>query len=68
MVAEKSGKNLILGVDFITNCRNKPNSQIVTLSTSLKDKGHCTEAAISILALRLVSVAKSPKVNRGYTG
>ena len=53
---------------FHKNCKNKPNSQIVTLSTSLKDKGHCTEAAISILALRLVSVAKSPKLNREYTG
>ena len=53
---------------FRKKCKNKPNSQIVTLSTSLKDKGHCTEAAISILALRLVSVAKSPKLNREYTG
>ena len=48
--------------------KNKPNSQIVTSSTSLKDKGHCTEAAVSILALRLVTVAKSPKLNREYTG
>ena len=40
-----------------------PNSQIVTLSTSLKKKKiYCTEAPVSILALRLFSVAKSTKL------
>ena len=47
--------------------KNKPKSQIVTSSTSLKDKGHFMEAVVSILALRLVSVAKSHKLNREYT-
>ena len=46
---------------------NKPDSQIGTSSTRVKEGGHCTEAAVAILALRLLSAARSPKVNREYT-
>ena len=67
MVTEKSG--IVLFQGWISwEIKSKPYSQIGTSSTSLKEEGHCTEAAVEILALRLVSVAKSPKIKREYTG
>ena len=67
-MTEKSEKCLILGAEFHKKVKSKHCSQIGTSSTNLKEDGHCMEAAVAILALKLVSVAKSPKVNREYTG
>ena len=58
MVTEKSEKCKILGVNFLSRQKSLKR---------LKEKRHCTEAALSIIALRLVSFAKSPKFNRENT-